>query len=139
MLVPMSDFSFPLSLVVQFLIFASLTLIVLMPLYLAYLWAVQRDRSRTDRSHLLVITGFVIGFFLGGTLGWIMLRPEVWKLSFLDTIRAAIDLGHSYGYQTARGAEFLLQWMAVFAIVAGLLSGAAAFLGIRRGTPAWDE
>ena len=139
MLVTMSDSSFPLSLVVQFLIFASLTLIVLMPLYLAYLWAVQRNRSRTDRSHLLVITAFVVGFFLGGTLGWIMLRPEIWKLSFLNTVRASIDLGHSYGYQVAQAAEFLLEWMAVFAIVGGLLSGAAAFLGIRRGTPTWDE
>lgn len=139
MLVTMSDFSFPLSLVVQFLIFASLTLIVLMPLYLAYIWAVQRNRSRTDRSHLLVITAFVVGFFLGGALGWIMLRPEIWKLSFVGTIRAALDLGHSYGQQTAQGAEFLLQWMAVFAIVGGLLSAAAAYLGIRRGTPAWDE
>lgn len=139
MLVVMSDFSFPLSLVVQFLIFASLTLIVLMPLYVAYVWTVQRNRSRTDRSHLLVITAFVAGFFLGGTLGWILLRPELWKLSFLDTIRASIDPTHSYGYQTARGAEFLMEWMGVFAIVGGLLSATAAFLGIRRGTPAWDE
>ena len=135
----MSDFTFPLSWMVQVIIFSSLTLIVLMPLYLAYLWAVRNRYNESNSRRLPVITAFVGGFFLGGTLGWILLPPPQWKLSFLNTLRASYDPMHSYGHQVGHGAEFLLQWVAIFGLMAGLLSATAAALGIRRGTPTWHE
>jgi hypothetical protein len=135
----MSDFTFPLSWMVQVIIFASLTLIVLLPLYLAYLWAVQRRHKESSSRTLPVITAFMLGFFLGGALGWILLPPPQWKLSFLNTLRASYDPAHSFGHQTGHGAEFLLQWIAIFALTAGLLSATAAVLGIRRAAPAWHE
>lgn len=135
----MSDLTFPLSWMVQVIIFASLTLIVLLPLYLAYLWAVQRRHKESGSRSLPVITAFMGGFFLGGALGWILLPPPQWKLSFLNTLRASYDPMHSFGHQIGHGAEFLLEWIAVFALMAGLLSATAAVLGIRRATPAWHE
>jgi hypothetical protein len=132
-----SDLS-PLSWIVQIIVFASLTLIVLMPMYLAYMWAVQRNRTDANLRSLLVGTAFAGGFFLGGALGWILLPSSEWKLSFLDTLRAFTDT-HSFGHQMAVAAQYLLQWVAIFALTAGLLSATAAALGIRRGTPAWHD
>jgi hypothetical protein len=124
---------------VQIIVFASLTLIVLMPMYLAYMWAVQRNRTDANLRSLLVGTAFAGGFFLGGALGWILLPSPEWKLSLLDTLRAFLDPAHSFGHQIAVGAQYLLQWVAIFAFTAGLLSATAAALGIRRGTPAWHD
>lgn len=138
MLLAMSDLTYPLSMVVQILILTSLGLIVLVPLYLAYLWAVQRPRGANFRR-LLVVTAFVGGFFSGGLLGWVLLPPPRWKLSFLNTIRASMDPLHTYGHQIGHGAEFLLEWVLVFAVGGGLLSAMSAHLGIRRGTPVWHD
>jgi Sec-independent protein secretion pathway component TatC len=135
----MRDFSFPLSLTVQMVIFVSLCVMILLPLYLAYVWAKGRNPDE-HRWYVLLVPAFCGGFLYGGAMAYVLLLPPQWHLSFMRTLQAAIDPGHFYGQHLGFAIRDLATWVLVFCLSGGLFSAAAATLGIQSATgPGGDK
>jgi hypothetical protein len=103
--------------------------IVLAPVLLAVVVA-SRLLSRSDAAVALATLAVLVGFLIGGVVGWASV-PSQWTASFWTTVDAAGD-AVKYGHTFEHTAERALMYFLYSAFLGELASGVAALLVIWR-------
>lgn len=83
---------------------------------------VERRRSRGGRGSLTVAGLLLLGFLLGGSIGWAN-RPNAWTMPLWQTAQASVD-SDQYGHPLESQAERVV----LYFLFGGVLGVAAAAL-----------
>ena len=111
--------------IVAFVIYSVLTIAPV----LFVVFSVSRLRHPT-RLVGVALLAVVVGFFVGGTVGWAAV-PGEWTASLATTIYASGDAA-TYGEAFEHQAERVLMWFFVSALLGEVALGALALLVLRR-------
>jgi hypothetical protein len=107
--------------------------LAIMPVLLALL-IVEHRRTHHRAVALLIVYTTVVGFFVGGVLGWTSNRPN-WEMPFWATFASSMN-AKSYGDGIGHKAEDILIRVLFSsvsgAVVAGVLAAATAKLRTRK-------
>lgn len=109
------------TLVFQVVILAALLLMAVLP-FAAILLFVERLRTRQGTARLTVAGLLLLGFVLGGAIGWAN-RPDAWTMPLWRTFEASVD-SDKYGHPVESQAERVV----LYFLFGGVLGTAMAAL-----------